>query len=332
MKKKAIFTIVACSIAALLLTGVLVVGLTNGGFGLDVLREEAENGFSQIEGGSRYEYTWDPAETEVTGLDVEWINGTVEVKVGSGNLIRITERSEGVLKEDRKLKLSSSDGTLKIKWGKEFILFSIFENKRKDLVVEAPKAVAEQLAELKCANTSGTITVSGFTAEDMEFSSTSGNLELSALSGGELEASTTSGDVELENVTLSGELSASTASGSMSFDRVKAEEADLNTVSGAVAYVGELSRLNASSVSAAVRVELAGCPKEADLNSVSGDLTLTIPENKGFEAEYSSVSGSFSSDFPVNGGAAKSDRALYGSGEASFSFSTTSGNMYVRKK
>lgn len=333
MKKKAVFTLVACSIAALLLTGVLAVGLSQNGFGIGALLEEAERGYSSEDGGTRYEYTWDPAETETTGLDVEWINGTVDVTVGSGDVIRIIEKSGKELKSNEKLELSRSGGVLKIKWNHELISFSIFQNRRKDLTVEVPKALAESMEALKCSNTSGKITVSGFTAEELEFSSTSGDLELSGLSGTEADISTTSGKISLDGMKLSEDLDVSSTSGALVLSNVQAKETDLSTTSGSVSYAGSADELKASTVSASVRAELYNCPKKAEMSSVSGGLTLAIPENKGFEAEYNSVSGSFESDFAVTGASgAKSGHALYSGGESSFSFSTTSGDMRILKR
>lgn len=333
MKKKAVFTLITCSVAALFLICVLAVGLSENGFGIGTLFHESKEGWSKSEGQSR-EYTWDPAETEVTGLKIDWVNGKIDVKVGSGDVIRITEQSAyGELKEDHQLKLSSSDGILRIKWGRDFLFFNIFENRRKDLTVEVPQAVAEAMEELSCSNTSGQITVSGFTAEEMNASSTSGDIKLGSLklSGG-LNVSSTSGKIEVEDASISEELSASTTSGAILLSNVQAEKADLDTVSGDVSCGGSLQELSANTVSASVRAELTACPEEVDLDSVSGCLTLVIPENSGFEVDYSSVSGSFSSDFPATTGSGKSGRAKYSSGSASFQFSTTSGDMRVLRK
>jgi len=332
MKKKAVFTLVACSIAALLLTGVLAVGLKEGGFGIGTLLDEAEGNFSD-ESGTRYEYTWDPVETETTGLDVEWINGTVDVLVGSGDVIRITEKSGKELGSNEKLEISRSGGVLKIKWNRELISFSIFQNKRKDLTVEVPKALAESMETLECSNTSGKITVSGFTAAAMEFSSTSGDLELSGLYGTEADISTTSGKISLDGMKLSEDLEVSSTSGTLALSNVQAGTVDVSTTSGSISYTGSADELEANTVSAAVRAELDNCPEKAEMSSVSGGLTLAIPENKGFEAEYNSISGSFKSDFAVTGAdGAKSGRALYGDGGSDFSFSTTSGDMRILKQ
>ena len=335
MKKKAIFTIAACSVAALFLTFVLAVGLSEDGFGLSRLAEEGKNGWQEAE-GEACEYTWDPEETEVSGLNIDWINGTVEVKVGSGNLIKITERpASGTLAEEDHLKLSSSGGILKIQWDHRFRLISLglFENRRKDLTVEIPRALAAAMTDLSCSNTSGNIQISGFTAESLSASSTSGAIDLSDLHLSEtLETDTTSGAISCFGVTAEEKIQANTTSGSITLTDARTGKAELNTVSGKIGYSGAAEEFHGNSVSAAIHGEFVSCPEKVDLSSVSGLLTVALPENSGFEAEYSSISGKFSSDFPVSGGEGTSGRALYSSGTASFHFSTTSGNMQVLKK
>lgn len=328
-KKQAVFTLAACSIAALVLLGVLAVGLRSDGFGLGKLMK-GEAGLSK-EGNYKYEYSWDPEGSQVTGIDVEWINGTVELKVGSGKDIQIIETAGRNLDDGEKLELSSSDGTLKIKWKHQLISFALFQNHYKNLTVEVPKELAGSLEELTCANTSGKIDASGFTAEKQHFSSASGDIFLSDMKGDSLDISSTSGGLFLESGAFEEKLSASNTSGEMDFTGVKAGKADMSTVSGDISYSGAANEFNANSVSGGVRGTLSACPEKADLDSVSGSLALAVPENPGFEVEFSSVSGSFSSDFPVTGDTGKSGRALYSSGKSKLSFSTTSGSMEVRK-
>ncbi len=329
-KKKAIFTLVACSIAALILIFVLAVGLSQNSFGLKTLME-----WDDLEQPGKTPYsdttTWDPEEIGVDGLDIGWINGKVEIKVGSGDLIRVTETSNREFTEENRLKLSISNGILQIKWSKAFINLSIFENHYKNLVVEVPRALSTSLESLKCSTTAGLISVSGFTAAEQDFSSTSGDLELSSLKGEKASFSSTSGELTMKNLSFSEELSVNTTSGAINAENVESEALNFNTVSGAIAVDGRADSFHTSAVSATVFANLSKCPESVNMSSVSGALVLTIPENPGFEAEYSSVSGDFSSDFPVTGSSGKSGRAKYSAGKSSFRFSTTSGNMQIKK-
>lgn len=337
MKKKTVFTIVFGSVTALLLTAVLVVGLSTDGFGIQSALQERDSAGTHLTkaDGDTYEYTWDPVEDEITGLAIHWSAGMVDVKVGSGNLIKVTEQANrGDLSEDKRLQLSSSDGVLKIDWGEKklrFFDFSFFDRHRKDLTVELPRSLAGALSELSCSNVSGNISIGNCTAEECSISSTSGDLLLSSLRGTDLSASTTSGGISLLKVEMEGGIFAHTVSGELELSEVSAETAELETVSGDAQYEGRAGEFHGSSVSAGLRARLSNCPAVLEMNAVSGGLLLQIPENKGFYADYSSVSGSFTSEFPVTGGMAKSGKALYGDGTADFSFSTTSGEIRIEK-
>ena len=337
MKKKAILTIVAGSVTALVLTAVLVVGLSDDGFGIGDAKADFESGGTHLTAvdGDTYQYTWDPSEDDTTGLSIHWSDGMVDVKVGTGGLIKITEQADKTdLTEPERLQLKASGGVLNIDWGEKklgFFDFSFFDKRRKDLTVELPRELAAQLSVLSVSNTSGDVTIGGCTAEECSVNSTSGNLQLTALKGTNLAVNTVSGEITLSDAVFTGGLSAHSVSGGMRLSGVTAETAHLETVSGEARYEGRAQEFYGESVSAGLNARLQNCPKTLDMNAVSGKLTLGIPENNGFYADYSSVSGSFFSEFPVTGGLAKSGKALYGDGRCNFSFSTTSGDIRIEE-
>ena len=112
---------------------------------------------------------------------------------------------------------------------------------------------------------------------------------------------------------------------------VAAGRAELSSVSGGLWYQGQADELSAGTISGAVEAALAACPQQARMTSVSGGLTLALPEDAGFEAAFSSMSGEFRSDFPVSGDRGPSGRALYGDGRCKLEFATTSGSMVVAR-
>ena len=111
-----------------------------------------------------------------------------------------------------------------------------------------------------------------------------------------------------------------------------AGRAELSSVSGGLWYQGQADELSAGTQSSgAVEAALAACPQQARMTSVSGGLTLALPEDAGFEAAFSSMSGEFRSDFPVEREPGPSGRALYGDGRCKLEFATTSGSMVVAR-
>lgn len=329
-KKRAIFTIVACSIAVVFLSGILLVGLSSDGFGI----LEARAGSSRQPYGHDNVVTLDPEEDPVRQLEISWEAGPVEVKAIPSGDIRITESSGRRLEESEQMQVRVNGGKLEISWDhSRFKFFSLdfFGTNSKSLVVELPQETASQLEEVECSNISGDMDVSGLTGTEGEFSSVSGALRLSGMvfSGG-CGLSTTSGDIFLEGVTCE-TMDASTTSGALQFAGTAAEEINCHSVSGKIDVEGAAKKFSSSSVSGSSRAALSACPEEVEMESVSGAVTVELPADASFTVEHDTISGSFSSDFPSADGTG--GKQAYGTGKprGELSFSTTSGDMRVLK-
>jgi len=325
MKKSKVLTIILCSAFSLILIAVMAVGIATNGFGgvFSMIEGLDNNSYTQ-----EYTYSWEvKTDDDFDGLDISWINGPVEIKLGDGDKIEIKEYATRELKDDEKLKLSSSRDVLVINWNKSIVSFSLFNNLNKKLVVTVPKQFANGLDIIKCSNTSGMTTCSGFNSDNADFSSVSGKINVSDITAKEFKISGTSGTVNLSNITCD-KFSGSSVSGYMELDNLVAENADISTTSGAISIQGKIKGIEASSISGRIEANMSECPQKVDFSSVSGNQKLTIPQNDGFTAEHSSISGKFSSEFPITENNGKS---IYSGGEAKFSFSTTSGSMTILK-
>lgn len=323
MKRKWVFTGAAWCLGALFLGSVLAVGGTTEWYGLEALAKGKEPLWQYT-----YRSSWDPAQTAVEGLAVSWGSGPVEIRLGEGPLVQVTEYAAQPLNEDQQLSLSSSGGTLKVRWDGSRLPLGMFRPVEKRLVVEIPRETAAQLDELTCNNLSGDIQVQGFSAEKVEVGSLSGDLTLSSLSGEKVRVSTVSGDIQWSQGQADS-LFLETTSGQVEVSKVQAETCSLQTVTGPVEFQGGSGDLAVETVSGPVQARLSACPQEADLRSVSGALTLTLPENGGFEAVYSSVSGSFHSQFPGQEGGQPGGSLVYAKGGPKLQFTTTSGRMEI---
>ena len=141
MKKSLLFTVIACGISVVLLSCVLMVGLQSEGFGIIPLLSEEKEG-SGGNGDKVYSYFW---ETEnFSGIDISWLNGPVTVKTG-GTRVEITETSARSLKEEERLRLSSSGGVVKVKWNGSLLPLDVFHRQEKTLTVTIPLETARQL-------------------------------------------------------------------------------------------------------------------------------------------------------------------------------------------
>ena len=74
-------------------------------------------------------------------------------------------------------------------------------------------------------------------------------------------------------------------------------------------------------------------PEQAQVQSKSGDVELSIPDEAGFSLQYSVVSGDMESEFPLIGAVGgKSGNAVYlDGGRSTFHLSTVSGDIALRK-
>ena len=138
---------------------------------------------------------------------------------------------------------------------------------------------------------SAVVEVDGLSTEELKLDTTSGPINASGLCCDQIVASTVSGNVSLEGT---------------------AEELKLDTTSGRC------------------QAELDERVREIELDSVSGELELILPESLGFEAEVDAVSGSFRSDIPTTA----SSKGVYtcGNGECGISVDTVSGSITIQKK
>ncbi len=326
MKKSLLFTMIAGGISALFLICVLIVGVKSDGFGLGAMLngEEEDQGKWQI----KYTYSWNAEDLE--GISISWKNGPVTVKTGKDSYVKITESVNQALAEKETLSLSSSGDVLQIKWNSDFISLPVFWDREKALEVIVPEKLAKTMQVLHCKNDSGNIEASGFNAVSCRFSSVSGSLFVSDLSGENIELSTVSGDLSFQTLTMAELVYASTVSGTLQGEQFYTPKSRFSTVSGKATLSGNADEFSVSSISAPVSVKLLKCPREASLESVSGKLSLSIPENGGFLTTHTSVSGRFSSEFPLT--QEGRENAFYKDGKrAKLSFSTTSGKMELLK-
>ncbi|GAA4364478.1 hypothetical protein [Paeniglutamicibacter cryotolerans] len=112
----------------------------------------------------------------------------------------------------------------------------------------------------------------------------------------------TSGHTRLK--TVSGSLLADATAGTLSVDTVSGEIITRNhrghfaakSVSGEVTASGELESVRASTVSGNFSFDIGGTPVDLVSKSVSGDLTVRIPEGLGIDLVATSTSGSICLD------------------------------------
>ena len=143
----------------------------------------------------------------------------------------------------------------------------------------------------------------------------------------ELEIDAASATVQAEYLTIQ-ELTSSTASGSHTFTNCQVEKLKMETVSGNLDFSGSLDKLEFNGVSAQANLVLSNRPKSINLESVSGDLNLTLPEGCGFTLEKDTVSGRFSSELETT---EKNGKIIHGDGSCEIDVEGVSASVHIRK-
>lgn len=244
----------------------------------------------------------------ITKLQVQLVGGRVDVVAHDGPGARVEVHAV----DGRPLEITLSDGELRV--GYQFTLggwegfiekFRNFGGKDKaDVHIAVPREVRARL---------GTVSADGLLAgvvEDASVSTVSGTLITDGTSG-RLGAKTVSGEIVV---------------------RDHRGDLKLNSVSGELAASGELSLVQANSVSGAVTLDIHSGTSSVTASTVSGDVTVRLPQGKGVQVKAQSVSGRFVVDGEEYKGSSPGQRRVdlrNGDGACFVSATTVSGHVTV---
>ena len=259
MKRNAIARIVIWSLVAVLLTSLLVVGISSspssfftGDWSLGAMGVTYKNSALYNVGGGT-------VTDEFHSIKVNWTNGKINIEAYDGEDTVISETE--VAEKENKLRWRVEDGVLKIQQMAAGMRFGLKQTPKKTLTVKIPSNVAEGLKAVTSDSVSAEVTITGISASD------------------KIEIDTVSGGANLKNI--------------------KTEKLDIDTVSGSIKAAGEFTELESDSVSGDVTVSSATPLKKLDCDSTSGNIRLTIPKNSGFTLKADTVSGDISCGLPT---------------------------------
>lgn len=142
-----------------------------------------------------------------------------------------------------------------------------------------------------------------------------------------LEIETASATVDVCDMTI-GVVDFSGASGSCTFENCTVETMNMETASGDVRITGSLNTLDCDAASAKIHAVLNNVPSRLDMETMSGDLELTLPADAGFTLNLDSLSGSFSTDFQTK---MVSKNHVAGDGACRIQISALSGDVTIHK-
>jgi lia operon protein LiaG len=164
----------------------------------------------------------------------------------------------------------------------------------------------------------------------------SAKIELADHAFGGLSLSTVSGEVSLGTVRTS-DFEMHTTSGRFRAAGVMAERSELSSISGEMEVKSLSGILRAHSVSGEVSLGFVSTPAFADVTSTSGEVSLRLPANAGFQLDARSTSGQVTCDFPIqisesqSGGGRHALAGTVGGGTNSIKVRTVSGTIRVQR-
>ena len=143
-----------------------------------------------------------------------------------------------------------------------------------------------------------------------------------------LELDTASADLTVRDMIIR-EMEIDSASGTAKFENCAVSSLDVDTASGDVTFSGSLNELDFEAASASFTGVLKNVPDKVKMDSMSGGLTLTLPEDAGFTVSLDAMSSDFSSDFPT---VKKNKSYVCGDGHCKIDVSAMSGDVSILKQ
>lgn len=142
-----------------------------------------------------------------------------------------------------------------------------------------------------------------------------------------LEIETASARVDVSDISIR-EFDFDGASGRCNIANCAVGELDLDTASGDITFDGTLDVLDCDAASASCRITVYNTPRIIEIDTASGDLDLTLPEDCGFACNMQTLSGNFSSDFETS---SQNGSHIHGDGSCRINVDAMSGDVTIRK-
>lgn len=291
MKRNAIARIIIFSIIILVLLVILLAGVSfHSLFAGRTTRssERWETSEADIPYSTSAAESIGTASSGIRDIKIEWVSGTITIL--AGDVDAITYQESPVSSSDDAMVVKDSGGELVISFCKDRISFPSF-----GLSVDISKDL--------------TITL----PRDMVL--------------GSLEIETVSSEVFIQDISIH-EVEFEGVSGDCTFVNCTVKDLDMDTTSGNIRFSGALTQLDFDGASADLYCVLTNTPASIQVDSMSGDLDITLPPDSGFTVKLDAMSSDFSSEFSAT---TQNGNYVYGDGACRITVSAMSGEVTIRK-
>lgn len=298
MKTSAIIRIVAGSITAVLLTAILLCGIYGWPFMGIHLDWPDSFGFGD------FSYGYEDAESyqvgagkagpeEIREIEIHWdAGGKVNLIADDVAQIEFSEESEEALKEEERMRYLIKDGKLMIQYHGAVKLSGFFMKglqTNKTLTVKIPAQLQQQLSQVEVESVEAPIYLNGIHPEKLVLSSTSGEIVAEECQADYMVADSVSGKIQLKS---------------------------------------DFQSIQCSNVSGLIDVQTQTTPERMEMDTVEGDVRVSLPDQDGFIIDFETVSGEMDCQLPTTG---NKTEFQYLDGGAVYRISTVSGNTTIAK-
>lgn len=151
---------------------------------------------------------------------------------------------------------------------------------------------------------------------------------------GSISVNTVSGNLEIKDKNTES-FKYTSVSGDLKASGIMSSEFSVNTVSGDQFILGITGDTSIESVSGDIMLEETTLKKDININTVSGDTIIIIPEDSNFNLEYKTISGDFQNSAftdlkETKAPGEKSVRGKIGNGANKIKVTTVSGDLELR--
>lgn len=284
-----------------------------------------------VEESGRYTNKLELDFERLSDITISWANGSVWIRTvpTEDNVVRITEFSNKYVPKKERFSVQQKGSELEVKWKDELLVIGFLKANAKNLLIEVPSWMIQEISSLSCTNAIGNLDVTSLNAGEVTLMTMNGAITVENMQAEESTIWTGFGDVLLQNTKFHA-IDAVTQNGAVIAERTEAVSAGIRTVTDRISFSGKAEdSLNFHSVSGNIQYRGNALPKQTMIGTVKGDVSLEIPANEGFLLLYECAKDKLHSDFTLPKG--KRNMLQYGAGDAQMKLKTTDGEIHIRQ-
>ncbi len=256
-------------------------------FGLNAF---AYTEISDSEMTSKYNYTIES--NDISEVNIEWLQGNINVILYEGETIQIEEYSKLSLTRNETAYVSEANSQVNVYFNEE-LSFDDTQNSTKNLNIFIPNN--SSLETLKIKSSKSNIEISGLNIKHLTAESVDGEIRINDMDSKFINVKLNSGLISMSNI-FSSNLEVASWNNDTIINQADTENFVFDSTMGDLSINGNIENMQISSVYGDLAIITKHVPSELDLDSVGGNIEVTMPDNDGFILNTSQIYGEIISD------------------------------------